>query len=431
MSAPNSIKATPHWLPRRGLEPVSLSGSPISLDDPNSWMSYEDALMAYEQANDGFDGIGYVVMEDEGPTERSDASSPDEGDIEKAGIIGISLDRCRSPTTGEVSRWAESLLRRLNSPSCINLLGTGFNIFCRGVLPDGLKGICFYGIDDLSSEAKDQLEASKASRADGEGNAISRFNLVEVNQSGPRYFPLTGEWLEDYPAEMEDRTRELKELLSFWASVSPHADLEWVHRDRLPHLDIQKVIDSSGFNKIGDGLVGPHPLFPDGTYLKVTPANNTWCFFQEGNLILGDAWLWLAAESGIVSWKEIAPDTLSDAATLQKIKEHAVSKGYFTEDDLFPERKIIRDALQTVADLKDKALSDPGLPFEPKNVEALAIVKITNQAEYERVKGCWKNGKISLRELNKAVEDLVREIRESNMLRSESVPTRRYRVTAG
>lgn len=380
--------------------------------------------MAYEQAKDRFDGIGYVVMEDEGPTGRSNASSADDSDIEIAGIIGISLDRCRSPSTGEVSLWAESLLHRLNSPSCVNLLGTGFIIFCRGVLPDGLKGICIYGIDDLSSEAKDQLGASQVSRAVDAGNAISRLNLVEINQSGPRYFPLTGEWLEGYPAEMEDRTKELKELLSFWTSASPKADPEWVHRDRLPHLDIKKVIDISGFNEIGDGLIGPHPLFPDGTYLKVNPARNLWCFFQEGNLILGDAWLWLAAEGGLVNWKDIALDTLSDATTFQKLKEHAVSKGFFTEDDLFPERKIIRDALHTVADLKDKALLDPGLPFEPKNVEALAIVKIANQAEYERVKGSWKNGNISLRELNKAVEDQVREIRASNMLRSEPVPTK-------
>ena len=143
MSAPNSIKATRHWLPRRGLEPVSLSGSPISLDDPNSWMSYEDALMAYEQAKDRFDGIGYVVMEDEGPTERSDASSPDEVDIEKAGIIGISLDRCRSPTTGEVSRWAESLLRRLNSPSCINLLGHWFQHILPGCAARWSEGYLF------------------------------------------------------------------------------------------------------------------------------------------------------------------------------------------------------------------------------------------------------------------------------------------------
>jgi hypothetical protein len=124
-----------------------------------------------------------------------------------------------------------------------------------------------------------------------------------------------------------------------------------------------------------------------------------------------------------IGCKEITPNTLSDATTVQDVKEHAVSEDHLPEDEPSPERKIIRDALQTVADLKDRTLSDPGLPFEPKNVEALAIVKIANQAEYERVKSSWKNGKISIRELSKAVEDQVREIRASSMLRTESKST--------
>ena len=418
MNAPKVLKKATHWMLRKGLEPVSLFGITVTLDNPNVHMGYEDALMAYEQAKDRFDGIGYVVMdhsenfwkldgdivtkerndaivyEDEFVVEESyDFKALDDEETGEPGIVGISLVNCRDPATGEVSPWAEYFLHLINSPSSITPSGTGFTVFCLGSISDDPKKVTGQGIDGHS--------------------------LFEIDLAGPRFFPLTGEWLEDYPLEMGDRTRELNEIMCLWTPINLKKDRpQWIHESDLPHLDMLKVIDVGGFTKLGDELVGHHPLFDDGTYLKVNPASNIWYFFHKGDLILGDAWIWLAAESGAVGWMDILPDTLTDSAKVQKVKEFAVSKSYFTEDDLFPERKMIRDALQVVADLKGRALSDPGLPFEPQNIEALAIVKISNLAEYERVKGSWKD-KISIRELNKSVEEQVRKIRASNILRSE------------
>lgn len=201
--------------------------------------------------------------------------------------------------------------------------------------------------------------------------------------------------------------------------------MEEIPRDKLPHLDVTKVIDISGFAKEREEFVGKHPRLADVVSLAVNPVSDKWHFLYEGTQIMGNAWDWLAVEGKMIDWKKILPDTLYGANIIEVLKEYAVSSGYFAEDDLFPERKKIRDALQTVADLKERALSDPGLPFEPQNVEALAIVKIANLAEYERAKSHWKGGKISIKDLNKAVEDKVREIRASNMLRTEpeSMPT--------
>ena len=469
MQAPQILKDSPHWILRKGLQPVSISGNAIRWHNPNSWMNYEDACMAYEHHKEQIDGIGYIVTENEDPIDESnngfvidpesrflkeeivfmgdrigleadidilseEIGPSEEGkDIEglleeviflyrgmdpgEPQIAGIYLDNCRDQITGEFSSWARFVLNRLNSPSCINVSGTGFTIFCKCSLPPEYTERTVFGPDDLSEECKANLTKFEPDVALKVAKGESAFNLFKVHQCGPKHFPITGEWLEDYPLEMVDRTREVAEILCLWLPLKlPEALKSAFDSSGLPHLDILRIIDTSGFTAIGKEFVGQHPLFP--AHLKVNPSSNIWYFFHEGSLIMGDAWIWLAAESGAVNWRDIVPNTLFDPAKVQKVKEYAVSKGYFAEDDLLPERKMIRDALQTVADLKDRALSDPGLPFEPQNVQALAIVKISNRAEYERVKGSWKD-KISIRELNRSVEEQVCKIRASNILRSE------------
>jgi hypothetical protein len=402
MIVPKILKDSPHWVLPQGKDPIGISGDTSGWDNPTSWKSYDGIIAAYGQAKDRYDGIGYVVKAEEAGTRQ---------------IIGISLDYCRDPVTGKVSSWAEYILRHLYSPSSVNISGTGFFIFCLGSLPNGLTKITGSGPDDLSSEAKDGIITSEPDVAIEAESGEPAFNLFEIHQGGPQFFAITDSWLVESPLVLVDRTKELEEIWRLWTPVAFEESKEHGQAVDLPHLDILRVIDTSGFTKVGDELVGIHPCLPDQdcTYIKVNPVGNSWCFYQGRKLISGDSWLWLARESGALDWGEIKSDVLQNANNVQKVKEYAISKGYFTEDELFPEQKRIKDALKTVTDLKEKVLSDPGLPFEPNNLEALAILKINNMAEYQRTKSYWKN-KVSIRDLNKAVDAKVNEIRVSNIL---------------
>lgn len=183
MDAPRILKDSPHWTLRKGLEPVSISGNAIRWDNPNTWMSYEEVAAAYEQAKERFDGIGYIIMDDEIPIKQSepiitedrdlrekveeiilaDDSSKTEGRVtEKNDIIGINLDYCRDPISGEVSSWAKCILHRLNSPSSINIAGTGFIAFCTCSHPFDFKNIPVFSADDLSEVAQDQFNELRA-----------------------------------------------------------------------------------------------------------------------------------------------------------------------------------------------------------------------------------------------------------------------------
>jgi P4 family phage/plasmid primase-like protien len=442
MNAPKILKDSPHWVLRKGIETVGISGSAISCDNPNTWLSYDEVTVAYEHAQGRFDGVGYILSDDEAPIEQFDGiiwedrdpgdkveeiafvddSTITEGEVDddenpgKPWIICIELQYCRDPITFEVSKWAKCILRRLNSPSSINIAGTGFIAFCICSRSFDFKNIQVFSADDLSEAAKTNLmnlEPDVASRiAKGE----PPFNMFKAYRDEPQFFAITGEWLEDYPLEMEDRTKELEEILCSWTPIEFQENTGLNFGDStLLSLDVLKVIDTSGFMKVGDEFVGHNPLIPNEScaYLKVNPSSKVWYFLYEGREIMGDAWLWLAAESGTIDWKDIHPNVFSDPAKVQKIKEYAVSKGYFAEDDLFQETKKIHDALKTVADIKDATLSNPGLPFEPKNLEALALVKMNNMAEYVRIKAHWK-GLVPIRDLEKAVDEEVRKIQVSS-----------------
>jgi putative DNA primase/helicase len=90
-----------------------------SATDLMTWRPFEEALKALETGR--YDGIGFVF------------SSGDE-------FVGIDLDKCRNPETGEIEKWATEIINSVSykyveaSPS-----GTGAHIITRGKLRDGRK----------------------------------------------------------------------------------------------------------------------------------------------------------------------------------------------------------------------------------------------------------------------------------------------------
>ena len=63
------------------------SGRKASTTDPATWSAFDEAVAAAE----GYDGPGYVF-------------APDDP------MIGIDLDGCRNPVTGEITAWALDIL---------------------------------------------------------------------------------------------------------------------------------------------------------------------------------------------------------------------------------------------------------------------------------------------------------------------------------
>jgi hypothetical protein len=65
-----------------------------------------------------FSGIGFVFTRD-------------------SGLVGIDLDKCRDPETGETEAWAKAILRELNSYTELSQSGRGWHAIVKGSLPEG------------------------------------------------------------------------------------------------------------------------------------------------------------------------------------------------------------------------------------------------------------------------------------------------------
>jgi primase-polymerase (primpol)-like protein len=86
-----------------------------SVSNPNTWGSFVAALQCYE-ATRRWDGIGLVL-------------TPNDP------YVGVDLDHCLDPATGNLSPEAETIVRQLASYTEISPSGTGLRIFVRGTLP--------------------------------------------------------------------------------------------------------------------------------------------------------------------------------------------------------------------------------------------------------------------------------------------------------
>jgi|SRR4051812_13069658 putative DNA primase/helicase len=125
---PESLTERPQWvcwrLETRDDKPTKVPYTPGTLrrassTDLMTWKPFPEALAAYERSEPPYDGIGFVF------------SSADP-------FVGIDLDDCRNPESGEISPWAQKILGRVQegyieaSPS-----GTGIHIIVRGSVRDG------------------------------------------------------------------------------------------------------------------------------------------------------------------------------------------------------------------------------------------------------------------------------------------------------
>jgi len=157
--------------------PYCPDGRKAFVNDPSTWSSFPTCLDAARR--DGYSGVGFVL-----------------GD----GFVGIDLDACVDPHTGEIESWAQQIVERLATYSELSPSGRGVHLICRGSLPPGRR-------------RKDRIE------------------LYDRD----RYFTVTGQRLNDYP--IRDCSRELAEL---------HQQLFGATPEPAPPPPRQDAADSNG-----------------------------------------------------------------------------------------------------------------------------------------------------------------------------------------
>jgi len=81
-----------------------------SSTDPKTWRSYEDAYDAWHENEWSFAGVGRVIRDTEP-------------------LVGVDLDKCLDPDTGELTPWASRLLTRLDSYAEVSPSLTGVKVW--------------------------------------------------------------------------------------------------------------------------------------------------------------------------------------------------------------------------------------------------------------------------------------------------------------
>lgn len=117
---PHELRKRPQWVTYEPENKVPLdprTGRYASTTDSLTWGTFEEAL---RQADEHGLGVGFVF------------SSGDP-------FVGVDLDKCRDPETGEIVQWAQEIIVELNSYTEISPSGTGVHIIVKGKLSKSLS----------------------------------------------------------------------------------------------------------------------------------------------------------------------------------------------------------------------------------------------------------------------------------------------------
>jgi hypothetical protein len=284
------------------------------------------------------DGIGFM---------NAKADDPDKQ------IVGGDLDACRDPVTGELGKWATAFLEETKpfytevSPS-----GCGVRFFYRATLPGRVDSRFSNGPqDDISEEIKQHILSAKPKIQEKIDLGEEVWNNLELYEAN-RHLTITGKDSRAFP--VEDRTHSLEIALSklpirVVKTKTPRPEKfedypgmpEWVvdmEKDlagkRLPTLSILQVINTVGWEESGGQLFGPHPNGSTSQRnVVVNPGENTYCWMHNNINTGGDAWVWLAHESGAVPWEVPGEGLLRDPKNLKMAFDLAIGKGLVTQED--------------------------------------------------------------------------------------------------
>ena len=126
---PSELAALDHWLVWRLEEregkatkvPYSArTGKLAKVNDPSSWSTLTEAQRRASQEPAFYAGIGFVITSEDG-------------------FVGIDLDKCRNPVTGEIALWAQAIVDELDSYAEVSPSGNGVHVWVKGVVPPGRR----------------------------------------------------------------------------------------------------------------------------------------------------------------------------------------------------------------------------------------------------------------------------------------------------
>ncbi|MFC7197626.1 hypothetical protein ACFQL4_28255 [Halosimplex aquaticum] len=101
------------------IKPYHTSGtSNASATDPATWRDLQNALEFHQSDRVDTDGIGFVFAPE-------------------TSIVGVDLDDCRDPATGDLTDWARDIVERLDSYTEVSPSGRGVHVLLEGELPPG------------------------------------------------------------------------------------------------------------------------------------------------------------------------------------------------------------------------------------------------------------------------------------------------------
>lgn len=121
---PNALKAIPRWVlwkleTRDGKPtktPYQADGRMAKVNDPATWTPFDKALASYQSGR--FSGGGIVLSDDDD-------------------LIGVDLDKCLDPETGELDPEAARIVAELPTYCEVSPSGRGLRLFGFGKLPQG------------------------------------------------------------------------------------------------------------------------------------------------------------------------------------------------------------------------------------------------------------------------------------------------------
>lgn len=148
----------PHKLP---INPST--GNLAATTRPKNWSTFQDALATGQRWS--LTGLGFVFTVG-------------------GNFVGVDIDKCRNPETGEIASWAWEIIRVLDSYTEVSPSGTGVHIIIRGQFPQG------------------------------QGNRTDLFDgHIEIYSQG-RYFTFTGTRVDGTPDDIRDQQSALHDLHS-------------------------------------------------------------------------------------------------------------------------------------------------------------------------------------------------------------------------
>lgn len=173
-SIPAEIRVLPRWFnwawtwnaksSKWDKPPLKPNGRNAKSNDQKTWTTFEAAFAATTT----HDGVGFSLHSSE--------------------YVGIDLDDCRDPATGEIHEPAASIIRRLDSYAEISPSRTGIKLLVKAQLPDKCR-------------------------------KVNHDTGVEVYNA--QYFTITGHRGDGTPATINERQAEVEWLLETWVKPQP------------------------------------------------------------------------------------------------------------------------------------------------------------------------------------------------------------------